>query len=63
MVDKEKLKKRAASEIEKMDEAELERMEKDESRLRDWLKGVLKTAWDVIKSAIGSFLAGIFGGL
>lgn len=60
MVDKEKLKKKAAREIEKMDEEELERMEEDKSRLKNWLKSVLSTAWDIIKSAIGGFIASIF---
>lgn len=58
MVDKEKLKEKAIEEIEKADEKKLERLENDEDRLRDWLKSVLKTAWDIIKSTIGGILAG-----
>lgn len=59
MVDKEELKKKAIEEIEKADEKELERLENDKDRLRDWLKSVLKTAWDIIKSAIGGVLASL----
>lgn len=61
MVDEEELKRKAKEEIDKASEAELRRMENDEKRLRSWLKDVLATAWDTIKSAIGGFIAAIFG--
>ncbi len=53
---KEKLKRR----IDQMDEKKAERLENDKSRFRKWAEGVLNTAWDVIKSAIGGAIAALF---
>jgi hypothetical protein len=61
MVDREKLKQRAIEEIEKADEEELKRAEEDRRHLREWLSSVLNTAWDILKSAIGGFIASVFG--
>ena len=60
MSDKEELKRKALKEIDRLDDQTAEELNNDRGRLRDWIKGVLKEAWDVIKSAIGGLLAGIF---
>lgn len=60
MVDEDELKRKAKKEIDRASEAELKQLEDDEERLRDWLQKVLSEAWNVIKSAIGSFIAATF---
>lgn len=59
MVDREELKRRAAKQIDKANEEELERLEGDKSRLRKWLESALDVAKDVIKSAIGGIISAI----
>lgn len=60
MSDKEELKKKAAQEIDKLDDKKAEELNNDKKRFKDWIKGVLKEAWSVIKSAIGGLIASIF---
>lgn len=59
MVDREELKRRAAKQIDKADEEELERLEGDKSRLRKWLESALNVAKDVLKSALGGIISAL----
>jgi hypothetical protein len=59
MVDENKAKKKLKRRVDKMSDAKAERLESDKSRFRKWVESVVGTAWDVIKGAIGSFLAGL----
>lgn len=59
MVDREELKRRAAKQIDKADEKELERLEGDKSRLRKWLESALNVAKDVLKSALGGIISSL----
>ena len=61
MADREELKRKAIREIDKLSDEEVKEYSNDRRRLRDWLKGVLREAWSIIKSAIGGLIAAIFG--
>lgn len=59
MVDREELKRRAAKQIDRASEKELERLEGDKSRLRKWLESALNVAKDVLKSALGGIISSL----
>lgn len=60
MMSDDEMEEKVLREFRKLSKQKQKQMEKDESRLKSWLKSVLRSAWDVIKSAIGGLLASLF---